>query len=158
MKLHRPVSIPINSSTLNLPKPYFDSVIRDIQDDDIYFDALEDSDVELDEFEVNMGDFTFTSEGDIFLPFDQGSHEMHGLRVYRDITGNEFNVFVSDRKDDEFVFRHEFWEPFFDKTNINRHIYQAFAESCLELNISPADIKDAMSPMKPRLSESTKQV
>ena len=81
---------------------------------------------------------------------------MHGLRVYRDITGSEFNVFVSESEDDGSVFRHEFWEPFFDKTNVCRHIYQAFVESCLELNISPADIKDAMSPVQPRLSEPTK--
>lgn len=87
-----------------MPESCFESALRDIQDDYIYFDALEDYDSELDEFEVNMGDFTFTSDGDVFLPSAQGSNDMYGLCVYRDITGKEFNVFVSESEDDGSVF------------------------------------------------------
>ena len=104
LTLRRPVSIPINSSTFDLPESYFDSAIHDIQGDDTYFDAREDSDSELDKFEVNMEDFTFTSDGDVFLLSTQGSDDIHGLSVYQNITGNKFNIFVSDSEDDGSVF------------------------------------------------------
>lgn len=121
--------------------------LRDIKSDDIKFDALEDSDTELDEFEVNTGNFAFTSDGDVFLPSDQWFHEVHGFRVYCDITGNEFNVFVSESEDDG--------SGTSLGTNFGSHFYEALLESCLKLNIIPADIKDAMSQVKPRLSKPT---
>ena len=64
--------------------------------------------------------------------------------------------FFLECKDDGSVFRHEFRERLLDKSKFCHHLYQAFMEWCLDFNISPADIKYAMSPIKPRLIEPTK--
>ena len=61
------VTIDINHSNYNLPQSSYDSALRDCVNNKIYYDTLEKADTELDEFEVNMGDSTFLSEGNAFL-------------------------------------------------------------------------------------------
>ena len=84
-------------------------------------DSLEEIDTELDVFFVNQGDVTICRDepNQVFETPLQGTSDTHGERFYRDIYGNELQVFVTETESDgESPMDSEFWVPYFAEDNV----------------------------------------
>ena len=93
--------IPITQSTDNLSDALDDSILVDDVDSDLFFDALEEVDCNVDTF-VDIGDYTFSIQ-DPCTPFfspDEGTLDGHGECIYCHVLGASINIYRYELEDD----------------------------------------------------------
>ncbi len=124
-------------------------------------DCLEEVDTSLDVFYMYHGNITICSDepGQVYESAPQGTGDDHGERYYCDISGNFIRVFVSETEAiGDSPFDKEFWAPYFANDNISQNIYQGIISRADDYHISTQDVKEAMSPVEPRISTPTNTV
>ena len=161
-RFHTPLSFPLDDTNENLFPSQYDSVLQDDVNGELYFDALEDIDSDLDKHPghfINVGDFTF-SDNDPLLVYwdpDQGSADAHGERIYWHISGADVRVFVTASEDDGTLpHNHSFWVNYFHRKNISWHIYQGVLDYTAEIGINNMEVHEAMKPKAPCVTTPTK--
>ena len=154
-----PITAPIGTEEDLLPRELWGSVLQDDNSGDIYVDSLEEiKDGDADAYYLNIGNITIDSEDPeaAFLESDQGTAQDHGERVYLDITGREIRVFVTETESYDGPLNDHFWKPYLEQDNVSRHIYQGIKAYHAQYHINDADLKEAMSPVEPRITTPTK--
>ena len=127
---HTPCLIPLDATNDNLLLSQYDLVLQDDVNGELYFDALQDIESDLDKHPgrfVKIGDFTFLDNDhlSVYWDPDQGPADAHGERIYWHISGADVRVFVTTSEDDGTLpHDHYFWVNYFHRENISRHIYQ----------------------------------
>ena len=139
---HTHYSFLLDDTNTNLLASQYDSVLQDDVNGELYFDALNNIDSDLDKYPgcyVNVGDFTCSDNNPLSIYWDPGqcSAHAHGELIYWYISGADVPVFITESKDDGTLpHNHSFWVNCFHHKNVSRCIYQGVLDYAADVGIN----------------------
>ena len=148
----------LDDTNINLLLSQYDSVLQDDVNGELYFDALDNIDSDLDKHPgryINVGEFTCSDNDPLSICWgpDQCSAHVHGEHIYWYISGADVPVFVNESEDyGTLPHNHSFWVNYFHRKNVSRHIYQDVLDHEVEVGINNIKMHEVLEPKEPRVT------
>ena len=145
---HTHCSFSLDDTNRNFLPSQYDSVLQDDINWELYSDALDNIDSDLDKHPgiyTKVGEFTFSDNYPLFIYWDpyQCSAHVHGERIYQYISGADLPVFVNDSEDDGTLpHNHSFWVNYF--------------HHAAEIGISNMKVHEVLEPKAPPVTTPSK--